>query len=84
MQAWWQARYLEDVAKAECGGGGGGGGADESSASAPRVLLDARARVFQCLWGAQDHLARDEERGLWRNKITGCVPMAALLNTDLP
>jgi hypothetical protein len=74
VQAWWQARYLDDVAKAERSGGG----ADES-AFAPRVLLDARARVFQCLWGAQDHLARDEERGLWRNKITGCVPFAAPL-----
>ena len=66
-QAWWQARYLEDVAAH----------AREGGAAAPpphgvRVLLDARAAVFQCLWKAQGHLERGAA-GVWRNKITGCV-----------
>jgi hypothetical protein len=61
IQAWWQARYLEDA------GGHGSGTAS--------VLLDAHARVFQCLWGAQTHFERGTH-GLWRNRITGCARAA--------
>ena len=58
-QAWWQARYLECVTAGRTSGG-------------VSVLLDARARVFQCLWGATDHLER-RAHGAWRNRITGCA-----------
>lgn len=64
-QAWWQARYLADVRAA------GAGAAGEGNAGV-RVLLDARARVFQCLWGAKDHLERGEGME-WRNVHTGCA-----------
>ena len=56
-QLWWQKRYLEELPKGP----------------EARVLLDAAARVFQCLWGATDHFERDPASGLWRNKLTKCV-----------
>lgn len=68
-QAWWQARYLSDRAATAAGAVGAGG---EGNAAGVRVLLDSSARVFQCLWGAQDHLERGEGME-WRNVHTGCV-----------
>jgi hypothetical protein len=65
-QAWWQERHLLLQTCAE----------KETDEPRVRVLLDAHARVFQCLWGAQSHLERGEH-GLWRNNITGCVERLA-------
>jgi hypothetical protein len=66
-QAWWQERYLLQTCAEK-----DDKSAEKADEPRVRVLLDAHARVFQCLWGAQSHLERGEH-GLWRNTITGCV-----------